>query len=441
MLVISGVAATADLGRRRGMLHELPDQQGLTSKVAASSHTLRHAEDLSGVLEDAFHGFATRRPRPVHIEIPLDVMARDMDMPATEPTSPAPGEIPERKSLESAATLLMQSERPLILLGGGARRGSSYLAPLAELLDAPAVMTVNGRGLLPLGHALAVPASPSLEAIRKLIRDSDVVLAIGTEFGPTDYDMYARGGFDIPGELIRIDIDRTNFGLLPMKGMLLAGDSEQVLPALLAQMDAAPADRGGKQRARAAGKAAYEELSPAMQRQIEFLNMVRDALPDAVIVGDSTKPVYAGNLFFEARQGVSWFNSATGYGTLGYALPAAIGAKLAAPERPVICLAGDGGLQFTLGELGSAMDAGASIIVLVWNNRSYGEIKSYFENKGIAPIGVDVRAPDFVAVARAYGWAAERLSNLSSLPDLLRASAARAVPTLIDIDEGIAEAR
>ena len=169
--------------------------------------------------------------------------------------------------------------------------------------------------------------------------------------------------------------------------------------------------------------------------------MVRDALPDAIIVGDSTKPVYAGNLFFEARHGGSWFNSATGYGTLGYALPAAIGAKLAAPERPVICLVGDGGLQFTLGELGSAIDAGVSIIVLVWNNRGYGEIKSYFEESGIAPIGVDVRPPDFLAVARAYGWTAERLSDLASLPDLLRAAAVRPAPTLIDIDEGIAEGR
>jgi acetolactate synthase-1/2/3 large subunit len=302
-------------------------------------------------------------------------------------------------------------------------------------------MTVNGRGLLAFGYALAVPASPSLEAVRRVIRDSDVVLAIGTELGQTDYDMYVRGGFDIPGELIRIDIDRTAFGLLPPKGVLLDGDSGQVLSALLMRMDATPVNRGGRDRARAAREAAFEELSPAMQRQVEFLNMVRDALPDAVIVGDSTKPVYAGNLFFEAGEGVSWFNSATGYGTLGYALPAAIGAKLAAPERPVVCLAGDGGLQFTLGELGSAMDAGASIIVLVWNNHGYGEIKSYFEEAGIAPIGVDVRAPDFAALARAYGWTAERLSNRRALPDLLRASARRAVPTLIDIDERIAEGR
>jgi acetolactate synthase-1/2/3 large subunit len=437
MLVISGVAATSDLGQRKGMLHELPDQQGLASKLAEGSHSLRRAEDLGGMLAEAFDRFGSRRRRPMHIEVPLDLMAQDVSVSLPEPTLHAQAETPD--ALRDAAALLVKAERPLILLGGGARNGSRHLAPLAELLDAPAIMTVNGRDLLPFGHALSVPASPSLEAVRELIRDSDVVLAIGTELGQTDYDMYARGGFDIPGELIRIDIDRTVSGLLPPKGILLHGDSEQVLGALLPLIEPS-GNRSGKERARAAREAAFQELSPTMQRQVEFLNMVRDTLPNAVIVGDSTKPVYAGNLFFEAGQDLRWFNSATGYGTLGYALPAAIGAKLAAPARPVVCIAGDGGIQFTLGELGSAIDAGTPIIVLVWNNHGYGEIRSYFEEKGIA-IGVDVTAPDFVAVARAYGWAAERLADRSSLPDLLRAASGRAVPTLIDIDERIGEGR
>jgi acetolactate synthase-1/2/3 large subunit len=174
-----------------------------------------------------------------------------------------------------------------------------------------------------------------------------------------------------------------------------------------------------------------------MQRQVKFLEEVRAALPGATIVGDSTQAVYAGNLYYEGDAPHGWFNSATGYGTLGYALPAAIGAKLAAPERPVICLAGDGGLQFTLAELGAAVDARAPVIVLVWNNRGYGEIRSYFADRGIARIGVDPAPPDFVAVARAYGLAAQRLADRSDLPRLLREAEARDGPTLIDIDEAL----
>ena len=112
--------------------------------------------------------------------------------------------------------------------------------------------------------------------------------------------------------------------------------------------------------------------------------MVQQALPDAIIVGDQTEPVYAGNQFFRPAQPRSWFNSSTGYGTLGYALPAAIGAKLAAPDRPVVALVGDGGLQFTLPELASAVEAEAPVIVLVWNNQAYGEIKTYMVEQGIA---------------------------------------------------------
>ena len=174
-----------------------------------------------------------------------------------------------------------------------------------------------------------------------------------------------------------------------------------------------------------------------MQRQIAFLDEIRDALPGAVIVGDSTQAVYAGNLSYEPDAPKGWFNSATGYGTLGYALPASIGAKLGAPHRPVVCLAGDGGLQFTLGELGSAIDAGTPIIVLVWNNRGYGEIKTYMQDRGIPPEGVDLHTPDFCMIARAYGWTAERLEERDSLTGLLQEAEGRAGPTLIEIDEAV----
>ena len=147
--------------------------------------------------------------------------------------------------------------------------------------------------------------------------------------------------------------------------------------------------------------------------------MVQKALPDAIVVGDSTEPVYAGNQFFAPDTPRSWFNSSTGYGTLGYALPAAIGAKLADPGRPVVALVGDGGLQYSLPELASAVESRVPVVVLVWNNRAYGEIRNYMVDSGIAPIGVELYTPDLVAVARGYGCAAERASNPDHLAALL----------------------
>jgi acetolactate synthase-1/2/3 large subunit len=290
---------------------------------------------------------------------------------------------------------------------------------------------------LPDGHPLGVPASPSLTAVRSLISASDVVLAIGTELGPTDYDMYGRAGFRIPGKLVRIDIEADQLVRNAAPDLRLHGDAAAIVPLLVDRLGSEAAHRDGRKRVAETRRAAFEELSPAMRRQVEFLAEIRAALPGAVIVGDSTQPVYAGNLFHAADQPAGWFNSATGYGTLGYALSAAIGAKLGAPERPVVCLAGDGGLQFTLAELGSAMDARTPIIVLVWNNRGYGEIKDYMQARGIAPEGVDLTTPDFCAIASAYGLAAERLKTRQALGGLLKAAAVRPIPTLIEIDEAV----
>jgi acetolactate synthase-1/2/3 large subunit len=121
--------------------------------------------------------------------------------------------------------------------------------------------------------------------------------------------------------------------------------------------------------------------------------------------------VYAGNMGFAAARSRSWFNSSVGFGSLGYGLPAAVGAALADPLRTVVCLVGDGGLQFTMAELGTAMEVGARLVLLVFNNRGYGEIKAAMQAIDVAPAGVDLHTPDFVALARAYGWQAQRMET------------------------------
>jgi len=306
------------------------------------------------------------------------------------------------------------------------------LRALAERLDAPVVMTINGRGLLPPGHPLAVSVSPSFPAVRALAAEADVVLAAGTEMGPTDYDMYAVGAMPPPRRLIRLDIDAEQAMRNFIPDLALIGDTAATL-GLLGNRLAGPAEQkngaAGAARTQAAGLA---ELDAGMRRDIACLDAVRDAVPEAIVVGDSTRQVYAGNLGFAAPRPASWFNAATGFGALGYGLPAAVGAALAQPGRPVICLAGDGGLQFTLAELGAAVEAGAKVIVLLLNNAGYGEIKLFMREKGIAPVGVDLFTPDFLALSRAYGWHAQRLLTIADLPSTLREAVARPGPSLIE---------
>jgi acetolactate synthase-1/2/3 large subunit len=310
------------------------------------------------------------------------------------------------------------------------------IAALAERLGAPVVMTTNARGILPVDHPLAVPASPSLEAIRDLIAAADVVLALGTEIGRTDYDMYDRRAMEVPGQLIRVEIDPEQVlrGVLP--DLALVGDTGEAVAALRLALGDGVAVSGGGARASAARMAALKEIGADYRNMIGFLDTVRETLPAAAIFGDSTQAIYAGNLYYAAPAPNRWFNAATGYGALGYGLPAAIGAARAT-GGPVVCIAGDGGLQFTLTELGAAIEERLQLILLVWNNQGYGEIKTYMVDRQITPVGVDLHTPDFVAIAKAYAMAGYRMDTLDALPDLLREAAARPGPTLIEFDESV----
>ncbi|WP_285669909.1 thiamine pyrophosphate-dependent enzyme, partial [Paralimibaculum aggregatum] len=278
------------------------------------------------------------------------------------------------------------------------------LAALAGALDAPVVQTTNARGLMH-GAPLAVPASPSLAAVRALIDAADAVLAIGTELGPTDYDMYARGGPALPEALVRVDICPDQIARHPCR-IGIAAEAGAALAALAAALPAGAArSRDGAARAGAARSAARAELEPEMAAQLAVLEAIRDAVPGAICVGDSTQPIYAGNLFHDHDRPGGWFNAATGFGALGYGIPAAIGAQIACPEAPVICIAGDGGAQFTLPELMAAVQERLPIVFVIWNNRGYREIEMFMRADGIAPVGCDPLPPGFAGIAGACGIA------------------------------------
>lgn len=434
MLVLSSVSARRHLGRGLGQLHELRDQQALAAGVSAFSHTLQSLADLPAVLDRAFALFAGGRPRPVHIEIPLDLWSESPPDSTPTPAATAVPAQPAETHITETVARLAAASRPVILAGGGARHAAGPIKTLAERLDAPVVMTVNGRGLLGVDHPLAVSASPSLAAVRDLLAGSDVALAVGTELGPTDYDMYERGMPALGDTLIRLDIDPVQMIQPRAADVPLTGDAATTVKAVIERLNAKPADRGGTARAQRARDSARQELEPALRQGLAFLETVRDTLPEALIVGDSTHPVYAGNLYFDAAWPGSWFNSATGYGTLGYALPASLGAALAAPDRPVVCLAGDGGLQFTLGDLGSIRDQARAVIVLVWNNDGFGEIKLAMEAEGMRPVGVDLYTPDFEKLAAAYGYTFAAPENLEALRGVLGEAAKREKPTMVEVN-------
>ena len=434
VLLIATQNRRGEAGSGRGFLHELPDQLGLARGLTAASHAVDAPGQLPAALTAAFDLFNSGRPRPVYIEIPRDVLAQEASgLPLPRPTAAPPRA--EAQALAAAAALLREAQRPVVLAGGGARRAAAGLRALVERLGAPLVMTTNARGLLPPGHALAVPASPSLPAVRALIANADLVLAVGTELGPTDYDMYSVSEFPAPHRLIRIDIDAQQLSRNATACIGLCAEASEALQGLL-QLDlGGTAERAGAgaTAAAAAYRAARLALPEPSRRHLQLLEVMREALPEALMVGDSTQLVYAGNLGVAAATPGSWFNSATGYGTLGYGLPAALGAGLAAPARPVICLTGDGGLQFVLGELAVARELDAWLVIVVWNNQGYGEIRAAMLAAGIAPRGVDVLSPQLRRLAAAYGHGYRFIDSREALRRALRGFARRRQVLLLEL--------
>lgn len=399
MLVVSSVNEQSSLGLGLGHLHELPDQQGVCALLACTSRHVTTADKLLPALNRIYTDFSIQRPGPAHIEIPLDVMGETFsDEMRLETTSAMP--FPDNEQIENMVGLLGTSEKPVILVGGGARHAEESIRAISEMLSAPVVQTVNARGLMHR-HPLTVPASPSLKAVRKLLKASDVILAVGTEIGTTDYDVYRDNELPVLKKLIRIDICANQ--LKRTTGELcLHGDSRDVLVELAKRLHGKVSGFSkGEEQAKLTRNEARAELTADYLHQVDMLEVIRNEFPGSIVVGDSTQPIYAGNLYYDHDRSGGWFNSATGYGALGYAIPASVGAALAEPESHVVCISGDGGAQFTLTELMTAVDENLSIVFVIWNSQGYLEIAKSMSAAGIEVVGCNPRPPNFADIAQA----------------------------------------
>jgi acetolactate synthase I/II/III large subunit len=432
MLVISSVNRRDTLGRGQGRLHELPSQQQLLAGVSRFSHTLLDPAALPEVLARAFAVFRSERPGPVHIEIPIDLF----DAPASPPhTWQAPAlyrPAPDPQGLAMAAQWLHRAERPLILLGGGCVDAPEAARALVERLDAPTVTTINAKGLLGRSHSLDVGANAALPAVRELAHGADVILAVGTELGETDYDVVFDDGFALTGQLIRIDLDAQQLVRNQPLALGLVGDAGRSL-ALLLDHFPHPLAKGGAERTASTLAALGLVEDPAFAPFVPLYGVLQEALPDAILVGDSTAPVYAGNHLVSQPAPRRYFNASTGYGTLGYGLPAALGAQLARPDLPVVALVGDGGVMFTLSELATAVEERLPVVILLWHNAGYEEIRRYMDAHGVERIGVDIQAPDFLTLARGFGCLATHVDSPVALAQAL-ASRPFDGPFLIEVD-------
>ncbi|GAA0989714.1 5-guanidino-2-oxopentanoate decarboxylase [Acrocarpospora macrocephala] len=430
LLLISPGVPTDHPRLGRGYLHESKDQSGAFQALCAWSHRVSSIREIPAAVARAFGSFAEGRPRPVHIEIPHDLLDAEGPAKLAEPYRIGSRE-PDPAALDAAARLLRGAARPGIVLGGGVQRppgqdAGALALRLAERAGARIVTTANGKGVVPESHPLVLGAMLHLAGARRWLADCDVVLAVGTELGPSD--LWVED-FALAGRLIRVDVDPGQMYGDHVADVPVVADAALALQGLLDRV-------GPRDGARAPAPDLARELAGLAGRWEPALEALGRALPpDAIVVGDNSMIVYHGALLSLALDPPARLLFPSGYGTLGYALPAAIGAKLGCPDRPAVVLTGDGALQFCVQDLATAVDEKLSLPIVVSDNGGFGEIREEMLRRDMTPVAVDLPGPDLLQLAAAYGIAACRADTPEELFKALVAALEHPLPTLIVVRE------
>jgi len=451
VLAVTSTIARGDMGMGRGMLHEITDQQAVTAPITAFSATALTGPQIGEHLARAMTSFRTQRPRPVHLSIPLDVLDEEFELtPGRKFLPQRPG--PNPADIRATVELIRTAKRPVILAGGGCRDAGSELTRFAEMLQAPVVTTVAGKGVVPESHPLSLGSTLQRARIRRLLEnEADLLLAIGTEIAEPDLyvtaDSEAAGDaqaiadptrLSIAGRFIRIDIDPATTVRDYAPDAAIVADAALALQALaeeLAGHGNTPAAASWLADMDAIRDQVRNDISSLERQHIAVLTAIRDALPaDALVYGDMTQIAYTGCVYFPTDMPGTW-HFPMGYGTLGYALPAAIGGAIGAPERACAALVGDGGLLFTLQELATAVEQQLPLPIILWDNGGLGEIADFMRARSIPEISVRPHNPDFQALAESFGCLTTVPKSLAGIGQAVQAALRTDRPTVIIVKQ------
>ncbi len=431
LLLLSSDAASYTLGKGWGCLHEVPCLTDTTAPLTAFSATALEPEQVPDLIAKAFSVFNSERPRPVHIAIPIDVLAMPAgdDWHAIElPARPAP----TAKKIERACDLLRSAKQPMICVGGGAWTASAAITDIAERLGAAVIASTAGKGIIDDSHPLSLSAGTVRTEVLDYLKRADVVLAVGTELSEVDSFVDT---LEINGKIIRIDLDSRKMNDLYPAEVGIVGSARLATEAIARRLGEVEPRRETPGEVSAIRGAIRNNLSVSEARHCKALEVLREVLPaDTIVMGDICQLVYTGAFAFDVSMPKLWHYPA-GYCTLGCGLPDAIGAKLALPERPVASFAGDGGFMFTLQELVTAAELELAIPIILWNNNGLKQIQDDMKRRDIELVGVTGINPDFLAPAEACHCAAQRVDSADALRGAVTAALAADRPTLIEINE------
>lgn len=427
VLAISGQVHRAGIDSGYGHLHEIPDQLGLIRHLCKWAERINHPAETPGVMQQAFQELRSGRPRPVEIEMPMDVMESSALVAQASKAPPvAPPPIDEDQ-IKDAARLLTAAKRPMIVIGLGAVDASAELLAVAERLQAPVMAKRKGKGIIPEDHYL----SQNLPAGHRLWGEADAVLAVGTRLKMP----LTMWGHDDDLKLIRIDIDPLELSRIVDPDVGIVGDARMVLGALSEELESTGSVVNSRQAELESLKAEinsalHEKIGP----QMAYLDVIRAALPrNGYFIDEVTQVGFASWFGFQVYE-PRHFVSAGQQGTLGYGYATALGVAAAHPDKAVVQVSGDGGFMFTMQELSTAVHYQLNLVTIIFNDNTFSNVQrqqdEWFDGRRICS---DLTNPDFVKMAHSFGASAYRVGSPAELAKILPKAFSESGPTIIEV--------
>jgi acetolactate synthase I/II/III large subunit len=415
------------IGVGLGHLHELPDQLGTLRTLTKWAAQIGHPTEAPGLVTEALRRASSGRPRPVAVQAPWDVLTMRAAV-ADDAGAGATGEGPpaiDANAVDRLADLLAGARRPLIMVGSGAQHASAEVLALAEHLQAPVVPFRSGRGIVSSDHHLGMSCGEGHD----LYAETDVVLGIGSRMEL----LWFRWGPRRDGlKVATIDIDPRQATLVSASPSVTgdaAAATRMLVDALTARSDPRPSRAEELSAVKAATAAQIAEITPHAQ----FVGAIRDVLPrDGFFVEEICQAGFAATYalpVYEPRTYVSGGHQ----GTLGFGFPTSLGVKVAHPDRAVVSVTGDGGFQFGLQELATAVQERIGVVTVLFDNNAYGNVLRDQQRIYGREVASRLHNPDWLRLAESYGVAATSATTPEELRSALDDALSADAPALIHV--------